>query len=135
MLRSQQITADSAAIGPVRPALLHPSGVLGLEATESMGLISAPRAHGVNANQVFNWRRLYQRGMLGGNAGTAGLVPVTVVDSQPGVQLAPEPAAPGPVASSVPPGTIQLQLPKDRLRIEGAADPASLRVVLERLLG
>ena len=25
------------------------------------------RAHGVNANQVFTWRRLYQRGQLGGN--------------------------------------------------------------------
>ena len=93
------------------------------------------RAHGVNANQVFNWRRLYQRGMLGGNAGTAALVPVTVSDPQPALQLAPQPAAPPPVTSSVPPGTIQLQLPKGRLRIEGAADPASLRVVLECLLG
>lgn len=93
------------------------------------------RAHGVNANQVFHWRRLYQRGMLGGNAGAAALVPVTVLDSQPGVPLAAEPATPPPVASSLPPGTIQLQLPKGRLRIEGAADPASLRVVLECLLG
>ncbi len=93
------------------------------------------RAHGVNANQVFSWRRLYQRGLLGGSAGTAALVPVKVLDSQPGVELAPGAAAPAPVACSVPPGTIQLQLPKSRLRIEGAADPASLRVVLECLLG
>jgi transposase len=93
------------------------------------------QAHGVNANQVFSWRRLYQRGLLGGSAGTAALVPVKVLDSQPGVELAPGSAAPAPVACSVPPGTIQLQLPKSRLRIEGAADPASLRVVLECLLG
>jgi len=93
------------------------------------------RAHGVNANQVFSWRRLYQRRMLGGNTGTTALVPVTVSDPPPGVPLAPRPSAPPPVESPVPPGTIQLQLPKGRLRIEGAADPASLRVVLECLLG
>jgi transposase len=94
------------------------------------------RAHGVNANQVFSWRRLYQRGLLGANAGgAAALVPVTVLDSQLGVQLAAEPATPPPVTPALPPGTIHLQLPKGRLRIEGAADPASLRVVLECLLG
>ena len=25
------------------------------------------RAHGINANQVFSWRRLYRRGRLGGS--------------------------------------------------------------------
>ena len=94
------------------------------------------RAHGVNANQVFSWRRLYQRGLLGGEStGTAALVPVTISDAPPGAQLVPEPPAPPPATAVVPPGTIQLQLPKGRLRIEGAADPASLRLVLECLLG
>ena len=93
------------------------------------------RAHGVNANQVFNWRRLYQRGMLGGNTGTA-LLPVKVADDPlPAVQVGADaptrPQAPSPVLD----GTIQLQLPKGRLRIEGAADPTALRVVLECLLG
>lgn len=88
------------------------------------------RVHGVNANQVFTWRRLYQRGRLGGNvrpATAAALLPVTIADP---------PAAPIPTeaASSVPAGTIQLQLPRGRLRIEGAVDPHSLRVVLECLL-
>jgi transposase len=93
------------------------------------------RAHGVNANQVFNWRRLYQRGLLGRSEGTATLMPVTVADPQPAMQLASEPAPAPPVAPSVPSGTIQLQLSKGRLRIEGAPDPVSLRVVLECLLG
>ena len=93
------------------------------------------RAHGVNANQVFNWRRLYQRGMLGGSASTA-LLPVKVADDPPvSVQLGADTPAPPPAPSPVPDGTIQLQLPKGRLRIEGAADPAALRVVLECLLG
>ncbi len=87
------------------------------------------RAHGVNANQVFSWRRLYQRGRLGGNARPvqpAELLPVTISDPA----AAPIPAAPSSLAS----GTIQLQLPKGRLRIEGAVDARSLRLVLECLL-
>jgi transposase len=100
------------------------------------------RAHGVNANQVFHWRRLYQRGRLGGKASTASLLPVKVSDSlsvRPAPESAVEPRPPECasqlVTCSAPSGTIQLQLPKGRLRIEGAADPASLRVVLECLLG
>jgi transposase len=88
------------------------------------------RAHGINANQVFSWRRLYQRGRLGGNvrpAAAAELLPVTITDAR----VAPVSASP---PSSVPSGTIQLQLPRGRLRIEGAVDPHSLRVVLELLL-
>lgn len=87
------------------------------------------RAHEVNANQVFSWRRLYQRGRLGGNvrpAPAAELLPVTISDS---------PSAPiSTTASAVPAGAIQLQLPRGRLRIEGVVDPRSLRLVLECLL-
>jgi transposase len=93
------------------------------------------REHGVNANQVFKWRRLCQRGLLGGEVSAVALVPVAVSDAQPGAQLDSPPVAAPRVAGSVVAGTIQLQLPKGRLRIEGAADPESLRVVLEYLLG
>jgi transposase len=81
------------------------------------------REHGVNSNLVFGWRRQYQRGLLGGNVPPTALVPVTVSEAPP----VPEPAPASP-------GILQLQLPKGRLRIEGAVDPASLRVVLECLL-
>jgi transposase len=86
------------------------------------------RAHGVNANQVFGWRKLYQRGRLGGNTRAAQgveLLPVTVSDSS---------VAPAPLPPAVSPGTIQLQLPRGRLRIEGAVDSDCLRVVLNCLL-
>jgi len=88
------------------------------------------RAHGVNANQVFGWRKLYQRGRLGGNTRAtqpATLLPVTISDSL----VAPVPAS---TPSAMPPGTIQLQLPRGRLRIEGVVDPDCLRVVLNCLL-
>jgi transposase len=84
------------------------------------------RAHGVNANQVFSWRRLYQRGMLGGNGAATALVPVKVSDS---------PTVAEPPAPSIFPGSIQLRLPKGQLRVEGAVDAAALRVVLDCLLG
>jgi transposase len=87
------------------------------------------REHGVNANLVFGWRRLYQRGLLGGNVSAAALVPVKVTESAAG-PVSPEPAVP-----ATPSGSIQLRLPEGQLRIDGTADPASLRVVLECLLG
>ncbi len=93
------------------------------------------RAHGVNANQVFSWRRLYQRGLLGSGPATAALMPLKISDSEPKPPSVPAPSSPPAAASPATPGTIQLQLPKGRLRIEGAADPVSLRVVLECLLG
>jgi transposase len=39
------------------------------------------RAHGVNANQVFNWRRLYHAGQLEAESTTGKLLPVKVTDA------------------------------------------------------
>ena len=43
------------------------------------------RAHGVNANQVFGWRRLYLSGRLGEQKPTMKLLPVRVSESLPPV--------------------------------------------------
>lgn len=84
------------------------------------------REHGVNANLVFGWRRLYQRGLLGGNAPAAALVPAKVADT---------PAPPEAVLPLTPSGSIQLRLLKGQRRIDGMVDAAALRLVLECLLG
>jgi len=92
------------------------------------------RAHGVNANQVFSWRRLYQRGRLGEPVRavpTAELLPVAI--AEPAAAPAP-PLTPTSLAASLATGTIQLQLPRGRLRIEGVVDAESLRLVLQCLL-
>jgi len=86
------------------------------------------RAHGVNANQVFAWRRLYQRGLLPGGNGTP-----------PGL-LAVRRAGGGADSSEVPTpgslsGTIQVELPRGQLRVSGCVDQETLRVVLGALLG
>lgn len=82
------------------------------------------RTHGVNANQIHQWRKLYHAGRLG--AGTAQLLPVTVTDAVA------RPAA-GYRSRVSPSGCIRIQLPQAEIRVEGSADPISLRVVLECL--
>jgi transposase len=88
------------------------------------------RAHGINANQVFGWRRLYLAGRLGAQKPGMKLLPVRVNESLP---------APLPVESSSAdfpkpqPGTIHIELRQAQVRIEGNADPALVRVLLECL--
>src|SRR5246127_4946519 len=38
------------------------------------------RQHGVNANQVFYWRKLYREGRLGGEPEAAQLLPVQITE-------------------------------------------------------
>ena len=101
------------------------------------------RAHEVNANQVFAWRRLYRKGRLGNaRQRPIRLLPVTVTDvGNREVIVATEASgtvSPPPVcretAISASPGVIDLELSKAHLRIEGRADPDVLCVLMECLL-
>ena len=67
------------------------------------------RAHGVNANQVFQWRRQYHRGVLGpGNTEAVSLLPVRVTEA-----LASELAqSSGEQRRRTALGMIQVELPK-----------------------
>ncbi len=91
---------------------------------EGASVARIARAHGVNANLVFNWRRLYQAGRLG--SGRAKLLPVRVT-AEDSTTTSP--------ASSLPSsrGTIHIQLHHAQVRIEGSADLGMLRVLLECL--
>jgi transposase len=87
------------------------------------------RAHGVNANQVFYWRKLYQKGRLGAING-AKLLPVTVTrESLPSATTLREYTSSDPLS----PGAIHIELRSAQVRIEGNPDPGVLRVVLEYL--
>jgi transposase len=86
------------------------------------------REHGINANQVFNWRKLYREGLLGEVGQMATLLPVTVI--------APRTAAASSDASArASAGRLWLESPKGCLSIDGRPDPVALRLVLEHLLG
>lgn len=103
---------------------------LTLEPGASVALVA--RAHGVNANQVFKWRRALKRGELTESAaGSTALLPVMV-------------SAPCDVGSatgeietkeqSIPRGSIHIEFPgRAMISVERGADPSLLRSILESL--
>src|ERR1700692_1806155 len=98
------------------------------------------RARGVNANQVFAWRRQYRQGLLGEEpAEMVNLLPVHVTGTgaSAGQRTGQRRAAPATCdgSGSTPCGTIQVELPKGQLRITGRVNAETLRAVLEQLLG
>jgi transposase len=77
------------------------------------------RAHGVNANQVFKWRREFERGELSEPVSASSLLPVVLSG--------------GDKLHSTP-GCIHIELQgRALISIESGADPALLRTILESL--
>jgi transposase len=88
------------------------------------------REHGVNANQVFQWRHEYRKGSLSvDQQAQTRLVPVTVTaepNSVPSSAVAPA------VARS---GSIHIELPgRAVISVEAGVDPELVRAVLGSLL-
>ena len=81
------------------------------------------RRHGVNANQVFHWRKLYREGRLDVAPPTARLVPVHIAEVMSGE----------PMPAKLHAGVILVEVGRARIRIEGSVDPENLRLVLERV--
>jgi transposase len=94
---------------------------------------SVALANGVNANQVFRWKRQYERGELEPrrSKGSTALVPVTIA-AEAEVEKLPEASQPPPSPPCA--GSITIEFPgRALLSIEGAADAAVIRAVLESL--
>jgi transposase len=98
-----------------------------LRSDESVAVVA--RRHGVNANQVFQWRRLYQAGLLGSGS---------VAEAEPGLRLLPvtvddeakEDTAPHELSA----GAIHIEFPGHALvSLEGHVEPEMIRAVLECL--
>ena len=88
------------------------------------------REHGVNANQVFQWRYEYRKGTLGvRQQAQTMLVPVTVTAEPNSARLA------GVAPITAPSGSIHIELP-DRavIGVEAGVDPELVRTVLGSLL-
>lgn len=94
------------------------------------------QAEGVNANQVFLWRRAYRNGELASGGSSSALLPVLIgsdVASVPEIasEAETEPAEAGPAQPS---GAIHIELPgRAMISVERGADCALLRTVLESL--
>ena len=85
------------------------------------------RIHDVNANQVFQWRKLYREGRLGGGTATK-LLAVSVVEERSGSEAGER----GNVGRW---GTIEIRLANGTVRIAGAVDEAALRAAIACLAG
>jgi transposase len=97
---------------------------------EGASVARVARAHGINANQVFGWRRLYLAGKLGEPKPGIKLLPVRVSESKSAPMVIEHHPSDFPPAQ---PGTIHIELRQAQVRIEGSADPALVRVLLECL--
>jgi transposase len=83
------------------------------------------RANGVNANQVFKWRRAFERGEL--SEPCTALIPVTVSNREDESRDAEE-------AETRAGGAIHIELPgRAVISVESGADPILLRSILESL--
>ncbi len=101
---------------------------------EGASVARIARAHGINANQVFGWRKLYLAGRLGGASRAIKLLPVQVSESSPSLAATTSrECSPSVDFSESTPGSIHIELRHAQVRIEGSADPALLRVLLECL--
>ena len=104
-----------------------------LQAQASVAVIA--RRHGINANQVFAWRRQYQRGQLVDGSGARTqetvIVPVQVAEL-PQVQASPRTAEPSPQASAAP--RIEIELAEGpRLKIWDISSE-TLRAIIRDLV-
>src|SRR5688572_6280889 len=87
------------------------------------------RAHEVNANQVFHWRRQYRAGWFEEQEKKCtALLPVRITAAVT--------RKPGAVGSTraVTTGVIDIDLGHARVRVEGSADPNCVRAALEGLV-
>lgn len=102
--------------------------------SSTVSVASLARQHGVNANLVFYWRKLYRAGQLGGNERSAEasvrLLPVSVESDEP---VASRPELSKSAASCV---TMNIEIRGRALvSLEGAVDADIVRAVLESLRG
>jgi transposase len=104
--------------------------IVELTMAEGASVARVAQDHGLNANLVFNWRRLYLTGRLGSRE-EAKLLPVRV--SQESSALAAISLREGCLSPAAATGTIHIQLHQAQVRLEGSADPMLLRVLLECL--
>jgi transposase len=93
-----------------------------------MSVARVARKYGINANQVFQWRRLQQDGLLGPSAeNSVKLLPVSVIEER-------ALAKPEALAAPACVGKIHIELPgRVSIRLEGSVDAATLRLILKSL--
>jgi transposase len=132
---SQQVAvidrSKGASVAPLRQrrSIVEKRRVVEETLAPGASVARVARAHGINANQVFSWRRHYLAGRLGQPEPGVRLLPVRVSESKPAA-VAIEPATDTERPQR---GTIYIEFGQAQVRIEGSADAALVRVLLECL--
>jgi transposase len=102
-----------------------------VEATFAPGtsIARVAREHGVNSNQVFQWRYEYRKGILGGRLKPEPkLLPVVVAEPEVAISV------PAVAPQSNSSGTIRVELPGGvSVHVKSGIDPQLVRIVLETL--
>ena len=107
---------------------------LSLESGASVARIA--QAEGVNANQIFQWRRAYRSGSLIPRSGrSTALLPVVIREREEHVPEAEEPEEPAsPQEAATAGGVINIEFPGRALvSIERGASPEVVRAIIESL--
>lgn len=114
-----------------RHALSFKQQLVALTLVPGASVARLAREHGVNANQVFTWRKLYREGRLGpAQSSEIRLLPVDVAPTTVAKSALPMVDPRGQPGS----GRLRIECPRAHLIIEGSPDAQVLRVVLEHLL-
>lgn len=132
----QPITSKNARGHYRQHSLEFKRALVALSLDPGASVARIAREHGVNANQVFSWRRLYQQGRLGVPAlmRDDGLLPVVLAPMAPAPGKASASADGDGTGTGTGTGTIVLELGQVRVRIVGQPNAAVLAQVLDRML-
>ena len=102
--------------------------------TSGASIAGVALAHGINANMLHNWRWQYRRGDFGALSSMPTFVPVNVApDSALSTIKSNLPARNIGGQGGAQPSEIELIFNAARVVIRGAADPATLRCVIDAL--
>lgn len=98
--------------------------------SSDVSVASIAREHGVNANQVFYWRKLYRAGQLAANeqSNQVRYLPVAITEDVPPTEAPDESHSSGRCVA------INIEIPGCALvSVEGAIDADIIRAVMESL--
>lgn len=112
-----------------RHALSEKRRIVELTFQPGASVAQVAREHSVNANQLFGWRRAFERGELSEPvSGSAALLPVTVSACENPIRKG------SPQEEPYAPGSIHIEFPgRALISVESGADAALLRLILEGL--
>jgi transposase len=112
-----------------RRALSEKRRIVELTLQPGASVAQVARANGVNANQVFGWRRAFERGeLVEPVSGSTALLPVTVSACESPMRK------PAPQDQPSTSGSIHIEFPgRVLISVESGADGALLRSILESL--